>query len=204
MKYYCIHHEPAKDRKLYIKDNIELDDIVWVEEYHPLSNFINKHKRIYSEHSANNLFLNNAELSCYYKHLLAISMIDDSQDYGFVFEDDLEKPDFELSETLNKFKQLMEENYTDVLFVGSFADCDLKSETIQIFCNESTLRSRCAHAYIISPNKSQIILEHMNNIKAPFDWQFNYAIRDLNLKTCWAYPHIYQRTEKNKIASLLR
>ena len=204
MKFYCIHHKPANDRKLYIESNIKLENIVWIEEYHPLSNFIDTHPKIYCEHSANRSFLNNAELSCYYKHLLAISDINNSQDYGFVFEDDIEKPGFELSETLMRLKQLMEENYIDILFVGSFADCDLRSETTQIFCNESTLKSRCAHAYIISPNKSQIIIEYINNIKAPFDWQLNYAIKDLNLKSCWSYPHIYQRTEKNKIASLLR
>lgn len=203
MQYYCIHHKPSKDRKLFIHKNINLRNIKWVTEYLPSSEFIINHPKIYSEHSANQNYLSLAELSCYYKHLLAISMINESQEYGFIFEDDIDKPEFELKKTLNIFLTLMKENNTDILFVGSFGNYDLKLDEIQVYCNPLT-NSRCAHAYIISPIKVKTIIKYITNIKSPLDWQLNYAIQDLQLKSCWSYPHIYQRTEKKQIPSLLR
>lgn len=208
MKYYCIHHLDAIDRKIFIekhyinKFNI---DMVWIEDFHPSLEVIQDHKRIHTPHAANNKYLNTGELSCYLKHKKAISMISDSNDYGFILEDDVEPPSFNFIEVVKDFYYQMEYNACDILFVGSFSIYDLKNinNKAYIYCNNNTL-SRCAHAYIISNNCATKLINYLEEIKAPFDWQLNFAIEDLGLKSCWSYPHIYQRTEKKQIESLLR
>jgi GR25 family glycosyltransferase involved in LPS biosynthesis len=204
MKFYCIHHEDAVDRKQYITHHFGYLNITWITSYHPNSIFIQQHNKVYCEHAANRSYLNNNELSCYYKHFDAIKTIRDSQEDGFVFEDDILAIDYDLLDITNHFRNLINLNECEILFVGSYSgyDMEYRSEPY-ICCNSSTL-SRCAHAYIITNKCANKTINYLNNIVAPFDWQLNYAIQDLQLKSCWSYPHIYQRTEQNKLKSLLR
>lgn len=204
IKYYCIHHDLAIDRKQYITTHISLPNLIWITDYKPLSGFIQNHPKIYCEHSANKEYLNKAELSCYYKHCLAIRNIANSHEYGFVFEDDIEKPSFDILDMTQIFIDHMTKNSVDILFVGSFASYDLPQSVPFIVCNEFTKSSRCAHAYILNPKTASQIKDKLTDIKAPFDWQLNYLINEMSLKSCWSYPHIYQRTEKNLLDSLIR
>jgi GR25 family glycosyltransferase involved in LPS biosynthesis len=207
MKYYCIHHSPAKERKEYIQNNI-IDiynlDILWIEDYLPESDIINNHPKVYSKHSANRKYLNQAELSCYLKHKLAINTIVTTNEYGFILEDDIKVPSFHLTDMVEAFLVQMKKIKCDILFVGSIASCDLNLTEPCILCNKNTIISRAAHSYIISPNRANELVEYLNNIRAPLDLQINFAIEELNLKSGWSYPHIYQRTEKSEIKSLLR
>lgn len=208
MKYYCIHHSDAIDRKIFIEKyyiNKYNMNIIWIEDFHPSSAIIQNHKKIYSKHSANKEYLNNNELSCYLKQQKAINAIADSQEYGFILEDDVSEPSFDLVNTIKNFYHQMKTESCDILFIGSFSIYDLPNINNQpyIYCNKNTL-SRCAHSYIVSNNCANQLVNYLEDIKAPFDWQLNFAIKDLNLKSCWSYPHIYQRTEKKQIKSLLR
>jgi GR25 family glycosyltransferase involved in LPS biosynthesis len=204
MKFYCIHHADAVDRKKYIDIHFKYLNIKWITSYHPDSTFIQKHKRVYSKHAANHNYLNNNELSCYYKHFDAINNIVDSHEDSFVFEDDILEVDYNLIDISSAFINLINLNNCDILFVGSYGEHDINHHNEPyIYCGLSTL-SRCAHAYIITYDCAKKIQNYLTNISAPFDWQLNYAISDLNLKSCWSYPHLYQRTEKNQIQSLLR
>lgn len=201
---YCLHHTLATDRKEYLLKNFDTKNWYWITDYLPTDELIVNHPIVYCEHSANKQnFLNAAELSLFYKHKLAIEIINQKQEFSFIIEDDIEKPNFELFSILNIFINLMKEQKTDILFIGSYGSYDINFQEPTLFCNSYTL-SRCAHAYIINPKCSNVLLDYLNDIKAPLDWQLNYAIRDLNLKSCWGYPYIYQRSEKNIINSLLR
>ena len=201
---YCLHHSPDLERKQYLLENFTTHNWHWITDYLPTDKRILKHPRIYCEHSANKQnFLNSAELSLFYKHKLAIEMIYQKQEFSFVVEDDIEYPNFNLEETIGIFVKLMIKQSTDILFVGSYGNCDLNSQIPNILCNNHTL-SRCTHAYILNPKCSSRLIEHLSVVKAPIDWQLNYAINDLKLKSCWSSPHIYQRTEKRKIPSLIR
>lgn len=204
INYFCIHHDLAVDRKEYIVKNIPIKNVIWITSYPPTSNFITSHQKVYSEHSSNKSFLSLSELSCYYKHLEAIKKIGDSHSYGFVFEDDIEKPPFDIVPTVEKFAQDMRKNDIDILFIGSYGSFDLPYTNYNIVCNQNTQASRCAHAYMINNNIVDKIKHALLDIKAPFDWQLNFIIHEFNLKSGWTYPHIYQRTEKQKIRSLLR
>lgn len=208
MQYYCIHHKDSVDRKKFIITNYVNKynlNIKWIEDFLPTSDFILNHKKIYSNHAANKSYLNNNELSCYLKHQKAISLISNSNDYGMILEDDIAEVSFDFTSTIDILYNDMINNNCDILFIGSFFIYDLQNINNQpyIYCNKNTL-SRCAHAYIISDRCASKILDYISDIKAPFDWQLNFAINNLNLNSCWSYPHIYQRTEKKQIESLLR
>lgn len=206
MKYYCTHHTPATDRKQYITENFIKTynlNVIWIEDYLPTDIRITEHFRVFCKHAANGSFLNNAELSLFYKHKLAIELINNSQEFGVIIEDDIAKPDFDLVSFVTTFTKAMQDNNIELLFIGSFGQCDIMSKKPILLCNEYTL-SRCAHAYIVNPKICNKLLKHLDNVVAPIDWQLNYAIEELNLKSCWSYPHIYQRTEKHQIPSLIR
>jgi GR25 family glycosyltransferase involved in LPS biosynthesis len=206
MKYYCIHHDKALDRKEYILKNIANDyelEITWIASYDPESDIIKYYSDVPSEHAANKKVMNKAELSCHMKHQLAISLIYESDDYGFVFEDDIKKPSFDFLNTINIFQQKMIEERCDLLFVGSFGSYDLCFDVPTILCNERT-KSRCAHAYIVNPKIAQKLSNYLKVITNTLDWQLNHAIDYLGLRCGWSYPHIYQRSEKKEIISLLR
>jgi GR25 family glycosyltransferase involved in LPS biosynthesis len=204
MKFYCIHHDEAIDRKEYINNHFGYLNIEWITSYRPDSTFIQQHNKVYCEHAANRSYLNNNELSCYYKHFDAIKTIANSQEDGFVFEDDILAVDYDLLDITNHFRNLINLNECDILFVGSYNGYDMEYHSEPYICCNSSTLSRCAHAYIITNKCATKITNYLSNIVAPLDWQLNYAIQALQLKSCWSYPHIYQRTEQNKLKSLLR
>jgi len=205
--FYCIHHSEAIDRKEYIHNNFIHKfqiNVNWIELFHPRSIEIQDHKKIHSIHSANKKYLNYAELSCFMKHRYAVALIAAGTNHGFIFEDDIESPSFNFNSAVDYFVDQMTIYNIDLLFVGSFTNHDLSPTTnYNIVCSDQTL-SRCAHAYIVSNQCAKILYDYLLDIKAPFDWQLNYGINDLNLRSCWSYPHINQRTEKKQIKSLLR
>lgn len=206
INYYCIHHSAAIERKQYLlpffeKENLQVH---WIEDFLPSSKEVADVGIINSQHSANKLFLNNAEISCYLKHLKAINTIAESNTDGIIIEDDIEIPNFSLKNLILKIKDLFVEKNGDILFIGSFSGYDISEEFPDEIFHDEWIRSRCAHCYLITNKCAKNILDFMKNPIAPLDWQLNYAIEKFNLKCFWSKKHINQRTEKGKIASLLR
>lgn len=206
IQHYCTHHYLATDRKEYINANIVKPyniDICWIEKYKPESTFIKNHPIVHNIHAANKQHLNAAELSCYYKHYLAIRNIAESKTDGIILEDDVEAPQFDFNSAITYLHELMIIKGCDILFVGSFDKYDLNYTEPTIVINEHT-KSRCAHCYIVRSNIANELQQYLFEPKMPLDWQLSYAIKDLGLRSGWSWPHIYQRTEKNKLKSLLR
>jgi GR25 family glycosyltransferase involved in LPS biosynthesis len=209
MRYYCLHHTPAIDRKQYLLNFFETHqlNVEWIEDFLPDSEIVLNHPKIESCHAANgSKILNNGEISLFLKHLLAIDKIRTIDDYGVIFEDDIKDVDFNLNETISKFVELAQENSIDVLWIGSSDrySCNLQpSEEPKILSNNNT-KTRLTHCYMIHSNTAQKVYDEFANIKHPTDWQWNYVIDKLNLKSAWSYPHIYQRTDTKETPSLLR
>lgn len=209
MKYYCLHHSPCVERKkyllnLFIKHKIEVE---WIEDFLPDSKEVLSTKKVYSEHAANRIgVLNNAEISLLLKHGLAIKKTQDIEDYAIIFEDDIQDFDFNFHQTIAKFIELMEKYNVDVLWVGSSINhnMDLPSNHEPTILSDSSTKSRLTHCYIIHSKLAKKIYSEYIDFKHPSDWQWNYIIDKLNLKSAWSYPHIYQRTDTKQIASLLR
>jgi GR25 family glycosyltransferase involved in LPS biosynthesis len=206
IKYFCIHHSPAKERKEYLtpffkKDNLDFN---WIEDFLPSSHEVLSKEKIFNEHSANKSYLNNAEISCYLKHLKAIEIIAKSNFNGLIIEDDIEIPNFSLNEYCTKIEKDLVDNEGDILFIGSFTNHDIPLDFPNELVHEKWMRSRCAHCYLITNKTANKIHSYMSDIIAPLDWQLNYAIQKFNLKCFWSKTHINQRTEQVIIAYLLR
>lgn len=207
IKYFCIHHSPASERKQYLAPFIESNNlnINWIEDFLPTDECVLKHQRIFCNHSANGNYLNKSEISCFMKHRLAINnFLKSGEDHALIFEDDIEIPNFDFLNLISKTCDHFKKNKGDILFIGSMTGMDIRlSEFGSIFCSKD-LTSRCAHCYLLSRDSAQKIYPLLEKIIAPFDWQLNFIIKQNNLLSCWSSPHINQRTEKGLIKSLLR
>jgi GR25 family glycosyltransferase involved in LPS biosynthesis len=178
-------------------------EIRWIESFPPEEEFVKKYQKVYSEHSANSEFLSAAEISCFLKHRDALKKIASSEEDGLIIEDDVEIPNFPFVETINYFFSEFNKYQVDIAFIGSFTGSDICFDKPVVIIDKS-FKSRCAHCYFVSNNCAKKLAAYCEKIIAPFDWQLNYAIEDLNLVTAWTFPHINQRTEKGEIKSLLR
>ena len=207
MKFFCIHHSPAIDRKEYLLPFFDQNNlnINWIESFLPTEKPVIDHKDVFSEVASNRIKLNKAEISCFMKHrqgIIEIANLND--DYGVVMEDDIEIPNFDFLPTLKKFSDEFGKMSGDILFIGSMVGMDIISENSDTVFYSPHFSSRCAHCYMISGRVAKKIYPYLEDIVAPFDWQLNMIISSLNLRCCWSTPHINQRTEKGEIKSLLR
>lgn len=206
INFFCVHHAPAIERKKYLFPFFEKEklEINWIEDFLPDSQEVLNINKIFSDHSANGSYLNNAEISCYLKHLKALILTSKSKNNSLIIEDDIEIPDFSLNKYCKKIESDFINQDGDILFIGSFTNYDIPFDFPNEIVHEKWMQSRCAHCYLITNKAAIKIIDYMSNITAPFDWQLNYAIEKFNLKCFWSKTHINQRTEKGMIASLLR
>lgn len=202
--FYCLHHLPATGRakdmqNIFWKFSMNVE---WVESFLPESEEVNLFPKTFCEHSANNIYLNTAEVSLYLKHQESLKKIIQKDNIGVILEDDIEEPNFNLKNFCSKVAHQFIEEEGDLLFIGSYPEKDIYGK--DLIRSESGMLSRYAHCYMVNPKSAQKIFNYTNSPKAPFDWQLNYAILDLNLKVYWSIPAVYQRTAQHKIPSLLR
>lgn len=205
--FYCIHHAPSIDRKLYMDELFYENSInpIWITEFLPNCDEVVNHSKIYSEHAANKKYLNNAEISLYLKQKLALELIKRSNRIGVICEDDLEKPNFLLKNFCMEILPNFIKEDGDILFIGDTRhDCISDQYKDVDIVSEPWMKSRCAHCYMITPKSANKILNYIETPEAPFDWQLNYAIDKFNLKIYWSTKGIKQRTSENIIKSLLR
>lgn len=206
MKFYCLHHTPAVDRKKYMIDIFTKQDIIpeWIEDFLPSSPEVLNYPAIQCQHAAHNNQLNNAEISLCLKHNLALKKILESNDYGIIFEDDIKEPSWHIKSYLSNIIKEFESINGDILWIGSHYNHSSDQSDRIIIENGPHTKSRFSHCYMIHAKIVKKIINFYSDIKAPPDWQWNYTIDFFALKSCWLYPSIYQRTEIKEIPSLLR
>lgn len=209
MKYYCLHHTPAVERKQYLEIFFEQQGIKveWIEDFLPTCEEVAQFsQKIKSKHAAKNGILNNGEISLLLKHSLALKKICTINDYAIIFEDDIQSVDFKFNDIACEFKDLVEKNNIDVLWIGSSPNHGYnmhKTDTASILVNSST-NARLSHCYMLHSKLALRIYEEYCDFKHPSDWQWNHIIDIFKLRSAWGYPHIYQRTDVRAIDSLLR
>lgn len=207
INYYCLHHSPSVDRKKYLIDLFNKQNIIveWIEDFLPTSGCVINYPKIYCHHAANKEFLNRAEISLCLKHnatLQKISKLDN--EYGIVFEDDIKEPSWNIHEYIYDLIRSFEQINGEILWIGSDPSMEIHTtDRIKVISNSQT-KSRFSHCYMIHSIVAKKILGFYCNIKAPPDWQWNFTIDHFNLKSCWSYPSIFQRTSIKEIPSLLR
>jgi GR25 family glycosyltransferase involved in LPS biosynthesis len=207
MKYYCLHHSPAKDRKEYLElffDKQKLN-VEWIEDFLPDSEIVINYPKVRCIHAADhNNILNNAEISLCLKHILAIEKICDINDYGIIFEDDIKETEWNFNDYIPEMIKEFENINGDILWIGSDKHTDINSTDKIKIISDNTTRARFSHCYMIHSKIANKIIDFYKKITAPSDWQWNQTIKHFKLKSCWSFPSIYQRTANKEIPSLIR
>lgn len=209
MQYYCLHHTPSTERKKYLINLFDRQEISpeWIEDFLPDSDEVINFPTTKCIHSANPTGeLNRAEISLCLKHVKALEKISTINDYGIIFEDDIDNPSFAIKEVLPILIDKLIHINGDILWIGSINTLHIqpKNSSDIIVYSSSQTKSRASHCYAIHSDVCKKVLEYYRDIKAPSDWQWNYTIDYFKLKSCWSYPHILQRSEQGTINSLLR
>lgn len=207
INYYCLHHSPATERKHYLTDlfNRQNLQIQWIEDFLPDCDDIINYPKVYCVHAAKNGILNNAEISLCLKHNLVLKKIGElNNEYGMIFEDDIKEPSWSINEYIPEIIKQFEEINGEILWIGSDPSMEIHTkDKIKILSNSQT-KSRFSHCYLIHSSIAKKVLNFYCNIMAPPDWQWNFTIDYFKLKSCWCYPSIFQRTSIKEIPSLLR
>jgi GR25 family glycosyltransferase involved in LPS biosynthesis len=207
MKYFCLHHKPAIERKNRLLEVFSLKqiEVEWVELYHPDTieySSLNISNRIHNGES-----LSKGEISLYLKHKHVLEL---QKEYGWhnvvILEDDVIIPN-ELNfnkyieQAINEFDELN----GDILNFGTAFNMHPHIiHPTKLVYHEPHFTTRCAHAYHISNRCIGQVIESLNVIDDAWDWKLNNIIKKYNLKSCYVEPGLHQSTLDGDIKSLLR
>jgi len=146
--------------------------------------------------TTSNTKLNYSEISLVLKYCWAIK---DAHSNGYdsvlMLEDDVElHPDF--VNLFNNFKNQLPEDW-DLAWVGSCLNLHARTTP-----NQNVYRvngSRCTHAFIISKNCINKIIDDVDNVTNAADHYFNEIIEKFNLNNYWFEPSLAEQNKSSEI-----
>lgn len=195
---YVCHWSKLKDRKEYLIDHLEsfgINGYHFVECFDKEKWDINQIKKNYPtifDVTTSDTYLNYSEMSLVLKHCW---IVDDAHKNGYesilVLEDDVElHPDF--VNLFNNFKDQLPEDW-DLAWVGSC--CGLNARALP---NKNVYRangSRCTHAFTMSKNCVNKIVDGIYNANDAADHYFNYLIETFKLNNYWFEPSLAEQNQ---------
>lgn len=165
--------------------------------------FLNKINYSYNFLNCNYRILNEAEISCTIKHLVAIKKLsEECSNFGLILEDDAI-----FYENFNKnYKKCFEEtpNDWDAIFLGE--GCGVNFQTSKILNGEKISENcynvphpatNCAEAYLMKPNIAKKVYEESIPFQLVSDWELGYQFHKLNCKIYWWYPSLVTQGSRN-------
>lgn len=199
---YVCHWNKLKERKIYLIDHLKklgINDCQFIECFDKDKWDIEQIKKDYPtvfDITTSNTRLNYSEISLVLKYCWAVK---DAHEKGYesvlMLEDDVElHPDF--VNLFNSFKSQLPEDW-DLAWVGSC--CDLHAKTVP---NQNVYRingSRCTHAFLISKNCVNKIVNDIDNANDAADHYFNYLIEKFNLNNYWFEPSLAEQNKSSEI-----
>lgn len=189
--YYMCHYQKLTDRKLYVENVVSKYniDLHWILDYDKEvlneEELTKKFPFLFSD--KNGKKLSKAEISLVMKHYYAFQdTVSNNYDNVVVFEDDIILCE-DFDKKLDMYINQLPDDY-DILWIGTC--CNLHSPQLNPNLNVYLNRhgSRCTHAYVISRQGCQKLLDFFHNIYQPIDWYFNTAVRTLNMNNYWGEP----------------
>tara|TARA_X000000368_G_scaffold167560_1_gene132253 strand:+ start:519 stop:1217 length:699 start_codon:yes stop_codon:yes gene_type:complete len=216
-----VHYSKLSDRKEFIdklfkNENLEINYILDYdrevlntapEEYKYIKNkdqFLGKITELWKIYDEKYRVLSDAELSCYFKHLMSLNNISNSdKEYGLILEDDVInlKP---IKKNLNSIISKFSKTDWDIVFLGKGSGKDfIKSKTKKDFFNLRYLKpshpaSNCAEAYIIKKKSAGLLYKAMKEFNLPYDWEMAYKMYELDFKVRWFYPPVFKQGSQDK------
>jgi GR25 family glycosyltransferase involved in LPS biosynthesis len=216
MKYYVISgidksRRPRLENQ-FIINNVDLSNVNWI--LYPNRDEITE--ELYNKiiiHGASlscNIYTHNTQLklgqiSCSYKHYLALKdIVENNYEYAVIMEDAVEflKP---VNETLELYISELNTFYPDwdIIFDSdwcSYKESEVTPErtvypkNIQINNNDHG-GTRCAHFYLLTQKCAKKLYDNYIPFNNAPDWWMNDLFRKLNIKSFYAEPsivHVYK------------
>lgn len=205
---YICHWSKLTERKEWLINHLNengITDYQWVENYDKETWSIDDIKSEYPvvfDPNPKGRLLKWSEVSLLLKHCWIIK---DAHQNGYesimVLEDDvvLEK---DFINRFNKYKSQLPNDW-DVCWIGSC--CDLHAPYVNGLHIYRADGSRCTHAFILSKNCINKIINEVQYANDGADWYYNRLIEKYNLSNWWFEPSLasqnknYQTTIQNNI-----
>ena len=182
---FVTHHKPNVDRKAFIEDQFNKQNIKFefVDGFHP--DEITK---------PNSDTISSKEYSLCLKHEHSLKLsIERKNDFCLIFEDDIL-----LCENFNEyFDRFLTEFKTingDLLMIGTaFNEAPSYIDSNVHVYHEPRFLTRCTHAILYTYNCARIVLNDLHNgYYCGYDHKLNNIISTNNLKSCWLEPGLQQ------------
>lgn len=226
MKTYIIHYTKLENRKENISSFLSNTyfDYKFVEDYdkevldgnlYYLPNeetFNQKIKNLWDSKIHGFRILNDAEISCTIKHILAIEKIaNQKEEIGLILEDDAIPIDDNFSEKISELIDTAPNNW-DSIFMGAGCGVDFMNQKLQgcSLINERFAQvphpsTNCAEAYLLKKESAKRIYESIVPFQLVSDWELAYHFYKLDMNVYWSIPPLfYQGSKSGQYNSTLR
>jgi GR25 family glycosyltransferase involved in LPS biosynthesis len=220
MKIYIIHYTKLKERKNNIEKILSgCDDYQFIESfdkgeiseselkyyYEPNKDkFDQKISPLWDSNHHKFRTLNDAEISCTIKHIVALNEASKINDeYSLILEDDIICKDKIINLNIDKIVKNAPPDW-DSIFLGSGCGIDFMNQKLKdcLIFNESYAKvkppsTNCAEAYIIKKESAKKIYESIIPFQLVSDWELAYHFYKLNMNVYWYIPPIFEQGSKN-------
>lgn len=226
MKVYIIHYSKLKDRYQNIQSilkslNCDYEFILDYDKEYLEGNtyyepnefkFNEKIKNLWDSKIHRFRVLNDAEISCTIKHILALDKISkQDDDIGLIFEDDVVPFNSNFRDEIDDLIKKAPKNW-DSIFLGEGCGKDFILQKINgrsiiedTFVQVDHPVTNCAEAYLIRKESARKILETIIPFQLVSDWELAYQFYKLNMNVYWTIPPLfYQGSKSGKYNSTLR
>jgi GR25 family glycosyltransferase involved in LPS biosynthesis len=202
------------------KWGIEIEKVKWLlrpnkDEITPeLKNLIVSPKPTYScgvYMPENGLKLTTGEISCIFKHYLALKdIVDNNYKYSVIMEDNIEFTE-NIPNRVKTYIEQLNNLYTgwDIIFDSNWKKYTetITTENVYVYPKNIKMSSkdhggtRCCHFYLLTLEcAKKIIKDYLPLNNAP-DWRLNDLFREHNIKCYWAEPSIVSVFPHNSTCS---
>lgn len=226
MKTYIIHYTKLKERResilsLLSNTNFDYEFILeYDKEYLDGNSYYDANKVKFGE-KIKNLWdgqvhkfriLNDAEISCTIKHILAIEKIaNQDDDVGLIFEDDVLPIENNFAAQIEHLIEVAPNNW-DAIFMGVGCGIDFMNQKLvnshiinEKFAQVNHPATNCAEAYLLTKEAARRIYESIIPFQLVSDWELAYQFYNLDMNVYWSIPPLfYQGSKSGQYNSTLR
>jgi len=225
MKIFIIHYKKLVERKKYLTSVLSEFDYEFIEEFdrESISNFdtslySNKPElwkerveKIYKDEPGYRI-LRDSEICNSLSHLKALkNIIDNNLEFAIVLEDDvILQNDFKkkIEEIVNNIPKDFDFAFFGNSYTMNMLDDITSDGSTNITGNLWKKKlgiTRTVDAYVVSNKAAKILVDNINEIVLPFDFELTYFFRKLKMNIYWYDPgFIRQGSQTGKYKSSIR
>lgn len=223
-KIYIIHYTKLTERKehiLSVLENVNIpyefievydkENLIGNTYYNPNEELCeNKIRPLWNIREHGFRILNDNEISCTIKHIIAIKKIsEECEECGLIIEDDAIPYHNNFITQIEDLILMAPKNWGSIFFGegcgNDFIGLKEKEHISGKLFKVKHPASNCAEAYVLHKNSAKIVSESMSSFQLVSDWEMASAFYTNNLDVYWNVPPLfYQGSKSGKFKSTLR